>query len=152
MATTEAGDEVVEALDHLAKVSKMKTTSETIKITEDSKGAEATTGGGAEVEKALDLTALSLTLDRRNLQNQAGEGEEAIPGAEVDLTVKGEEEVDSTTVKEEEGEDSRTVKEEEEEGLSLAKEEEEEGLNLVKEEEDVGEEDLTAIKGEVLRP
>ena len=56
MATTEAGDEVVEALDHLAKVSKMKTTSETIKITEDSKGAEATTGGGAEVEEALDLT------------------------------------------------------------------------------------------------
>ena len=36
--------------------------------------------------------------------------------------------------------------------MSLAKEEEEEGLSLVKEEEDVGEEDLTAIKGEVLRP
>ena len=102
-------------MDHLAKVSKMKTTSETIKITEDSKGAEATTGGGAEVEKALDLTALSLTLDRRNLQNQAGEGEEAIPGEEEDLTVKGEEEVDLTTVKEEGEEDSRIVEEEGEE-------------------------------------
>ena len=144
MATTEVGDEVVETLDLLVKISKMKTISETIKITEDSKGAEATTGDGAEVEEALDLTErwLWLTLNRRNLQSRAGEGEEAIPGAEEDLTVKGEEEADSMTAKEEgEEEDSRTVKEEEEEGLSL-----------VKEEEDVGEEDLIPVKGEVLRP
>ena len=143
MATTEVGDEVVETLDLLVKISKMKTISETIKITEDSKGAEATTGDGAEVEEALDLTErwLWLTLNRRNLQSRAGEGEGAIPGAEEDLTVKGEEEVDLMTAKEEGEEDSRTVKEEEEEGLIL-----------VEEEEDVGGEDLIPVKGEVLRP
>ena len=101
----------------LVKITKMKTISETIKITEDSKGAEATTGDGAEVEEALDLTErwLWLTLNRRNLQSRAGEGEEAIPGEEEDLTVKGEEEVDLTTVKEEGEEDSRIVEEEGEE-------------------------------------
>ena len=93
-----------------------------------------------------------MTLDRRNLQSWAGEGEEAIPGAEEDWTVKGEEDVDSTTVKEEGEEDSRTVKEEGEEDSRTVKEEEEEGLSLVKEEEDVGEEDLIPVKGEVLRP
>ena len=116
MAVIEAGDEVVEALDLLVKVSKMKTISETIKITEGSRGEEATTGGGAE-EEALNLTErwLLLTLDRRSLQSRAGEGEEAIPGEEEDLTVKGEEEVDLTTVKEEGEEDSRIVEEEGEE-------------------------------------
>lgn len=131
MVTTGAGAEVVEALDLLMKINKMKTILETIKIIEDLQEEEATTEGGAG--EALDLKErwLWLNLDKLTLQNQDGGGGEAVPGAEEgSKTLKEEEDLRTH----QEGEVSKIVGEEGEEGSRTIKEEE--GSRTLQEEVD----------------
>ena len=79
MVTKEVGAEVRGALGLLMKIHQKKTNLEEVKITEGFKEEGVMTGGAAEA--ALDQTVrrLWLNLDRVT----AGEGEEAMPGAEV---------------------------------------------------------------------